>query len=110
MGSKYRDSYHETFTQAAVAVAFSRVCGFLPKRVKVQNQASYSFMEWFDGMGSAAALVTTAASGIITKDSSTGITVGTVTDSVTGLTGKGFTIGLNTTVNIAEEKLTIMAE
>lgn len=110
MAGKFRDSYVEKFTNPATAVAFSRVCGFEPDRITVHNYSSLSEMKWYKGMPAASALITTAATGIITKVTSDGITVGTVTDTVTGKVGKGFTIGLNTTVNIAEEILHIVAE
>lgn len=108
--SKYRGKYQEAFTQAATAVAFSRVIGWVPKKVKVDNVSSYSFLEWAEGMAAANGLLTTASSGARTKVTSDGITVGTVTDSITGKVGKGFTIGLDLTVNIASEKLFIEAE
>lgn len=108
--SKYRGKYQESFTQAATAVAFSRVIGWVPKMVKCHNVSSYSFMEWKEGMSAANALLNTAATGVVTKVTSNGITVGTVTDSITGKVGKGFTIGLDTTVNIASEILFIEAE
>jgi len=110
MAGKFRDSYVEKFTIPATAVAFSRVCGFEPDRIEVQNYTSLSKLQHYKGMPAASAIVITAGSGIITKVTSDGITVGTVTDSVTGKTGKGFTIGLNTTVNIAAEILHIVAE
>ena len=69
--NKYRGSYSELLTVPATAVAFSRVLGYLPKRVKIQNITSYSFIEWFEGMAAASGLLTTAATGVITLDSST---------------------------------------
>ncbi len=108
--SKYRGKYQESFTQASTAVAFSRVIGWVPKKVKVDNVTSYSFIEWAEGMAAANGLLTTAATGARTKVTSDGITVGTVTDSITGKVGKGFTVGLDTTINIASEKLFIEAE
>lgn len=108
--SKYRGKYQESFTQAATAVAFSRVIGWIPKKVKVHNVSSYSSLEWMEGMSAANGLLFTAATGAMTKVTSNGITVGTVTDSITGKVGKGFTIGLNTTVNILSEILFIEAE
>lgn len=108
--SKYRGKYFESFTTPATAVAFSRAIGHVPKAVKVHNVSSLSSVEWYEGMSAANGLLTTASSGAITKITSDGITVGTVTDSVTGKVGKGFTIGLNTVVNIAAEVLAITAE
>jgi len=67
-------------------------------------------MEYFEGMPAASAIIMTAATGVVTKVATQGITVGDVTDSVTGASGKGFTIGLNTTVNIAAQVLQIHAE
>lgn len=132
MSSKYRDSYQAYFTTPATAIAFSVVCGFKPKHVIVQNISSLSKVEWWEGMSAANGLLTTAATGAVTKITSHGITVpdtavygvntdgsknpitGTITTVGSALTnsgiGRGFTVGLDTTINIANEILSIYAE
>jgi len=122
---KYRDEYLRKVTTPATAIAFSVECGFQPRHVIVQNLTSLSKMEWFEGMAADSALITTAGTGVVTLVTSNGITVGTVypatiptSTNVVGAVGsastitrrKGFTIGLNTTVNILSESLLIYAE
>jgi len=132
MSSKYRDSYQAVFTMHSTAIAFSVICGFKPKHVIVQNISSLSKLEWWEGMSAANALLTTAGSGAVTKVTSNGITVpdtavygvntdgsknpvtGTITSvgsaSTNSGVGRGFTIGVDSTVNILSEILVIYAE
>lgn len=126
MPSKYRNNFQVKYTQAGTAIAFACVCGFKPKHIVVQNLSSLSKMEWFEGMSAANALITTAGTGVVTLVTANGITVddnvkynvnstsGTITTvgSASTNTGKGygFTVGLNTTVNILSEVLLIYAE
>lgn len=93
--------YIDTGTAAAIEIA----CGFTPKYVKVVNATAAGTglvtMEWFEGM--------TAGYGIKTNDegtSETGVTQITtlgITPSIT--TGQGFTIGLDTDLNVTSEQL-----
>ena len=124
--SKYRDQLKLTLTTPATAIAFSVVCGFKPKHVIVQNITSLSKMEWWEGMADASALITTAGTGVITLVTTHGITVpdtavynvNTTGDVITTVgsasanegVGFGFTVGLNSTVNILSEDLVIFAE
>jgi len=132
MSSKVRDSFQAYFTAPATAIAFSLVCGFKPKHVVVTNLTSLSKLEWWEGMSAANAMLTTASSGAVTKVTSAGITcpdsivyhvntdgaqnpvTGTITTvgsvSSNAGSGRGFTVGLDTTVNIKDEVLSIFAE
>lgn len=125
MSDKYREEYLRKVTTPATAIAFSVECGFKPRHIIVQNVTSLSKMEWFEGMADASALITTAGTGVVTLVTAHGITVGDVypatipiATNVVGAVGsastitkrKGFTIGLDTTVNILSEDLLIYAE
>lgn len=86
--------YHTDGTAAAIVIE----CGFKPREVRVINTESRDMMEWFEGMDDASAIKTVAA-GTRTKITSNGITV---SDS-------GFTIGLDTDVNVSDEQLSWVA-
>lgn len=93
------------YLTSSTAAAIEINCGFTPKYVKVVNVTAASTglvtMEWFEGM--------TAGYGIKTNDegtSETGVTLITtlgITPSST--TGLGFTIGLDTDLNVINEQL-----
>jgi hypothetical protein len=88
--------YHDTGT----AAAFDITCGFKPRYVKVVNLGATGLasMEWFEGMADASCLLV--------------ITDGTTTVPTTlGITplDDGFTVGLNTDVNIIDEQLSWIA-
>lgn len=95
-------SYLDTGTAAAISIT----TGFQPRYVKVVNVTAAStglvVMEWFEGMSD--------ANGIKTYDegtSETGVTLITtlgITPSATG-----FTIGLDTDLNVTSEQLHWMA-
>lgn len=82
-------------TAAAIAVAL----GFTPRYVKVQNNTSGDYMEWYEGMAAASATKLTGATGVITLITSNGITV----------SGGTLTIGLDTDVNVINEQLSWIA-
>jgi hypothetical protein len=88
--------YHDT----GVAAAFKVTTGFQPRYVYVVNidASGYVKVEWFEGMTAAYALKT-AANGDIAMISSNGITVA----------ADGFTIGLDTDLNVTDEQLYWMA-
>jgi hypothetical protein len=125
MSNKYRNEYLRTVTTPATAIAFSVECGFTPKHIVIQNATSLSKMEWFEGMAQDSALITTAGTGVVTLVTSSGISTGDVypatipvATDIVGAVGsastiskrRGFTVGLNTTVNILSEKLIMFAE
>lgn len=80
------------------AAAFDITCGFTPRYVRVCNETSGDMYEWFNGMASAEALKQVAAGtrSIIT------------TLGITPLTA-GFTVGLDTDVNVINEQLSWLA-
>lgn len=91
-------SYVDTGTAAAISIT----CGFKPRYVKVFNVTAASTglvsMEWVEGM--------TAAHGIKTYDegtSETGITK--LTSLGITVSDRGFTIGLDTDLNVTSEQL-----
>lgn len=84
----------------ATAAAFKITTGFEPRYVKVVNLGATGLasMEWFEGMDDASALLV-ITDGTHSVDTTTGITVA----------ADGFTVGLNTDVNIINEQLSWMA-
>jgi hypothetical protein len=86
--------YITSSTAAAIAIT----CGFKPRFVRVMNVTSLDKMEWYEGM-TAAHAVKQVAAGTSTEISSNGITVAE----------DGFTIGLDTDVNVINEQLSWIA-
>jgi len=88
------------YLSAATAAAFTITTGFKPRYVKVVNLGATGLasMEWFEGMDDASALLI-VTDGTTTVDTTTGITV----------SANGFTVGLNTDVNIINEQLSWIA-
>lgn len=81
------------------AAAFTITTGFQPRYVRVVNlAATASQLEWFEGMAAASSLKTVAA-GTRTVPTTNGITV----------SASGFTVGLDTGVNISNEQLSWIA-
>jgi hypothetical protein len=78
----------------ATAAAITIECGFKPRYVRVQNETSLDGVEWFEGMTDAHGIKTVAA-GTRTAITSLGITPA----------ANGFTIGLDTDVNVTSEQL-----
>jgi len=87
-----------TFIEDTTAVAYAITCGFTPRYVKVANETSGDWYEWFEGMADAEAIKTIAAGtrAIIT-------TLG-ITPSASG-----FTIGLDLDVNVVNEQISWIA-
>lgn len=73
--------------------------GFTPKYVKVSNVTSRDQLEWFEGMADASAVKTVAA----------GTRTLITTLGITPLTNKGFTLGLDTDVNVTNEQVSWIA-
>lgn len=88
--------YIDTGTAAAIVIA----CGFKPRIVRVYNVDSGDMVEWFEGMAAASGRKTLGANGNVSLITTLGITV---SDS-------GFTIGLDTDVNVTSEQLSWVAE
>ena len=84
------------YITSSTAAAFDIELGFTPRYVKVVNLGSSGLatLEWFEGMADASALLE-ITDGTKSVDTTTGITV----------SATGFTVGLNTDVNIINEQL-----
>jgi hypothetical protein len=88
------------YITSSTAAAFELTTGFKPRYVKVQNlnASGYAAMEWYEGMAADSAVLT-GIDGAISLITSLGITVGE----------RGFTVGLQTDVNVINEQLSWMA-
>lgn len=87
------------YLDTGTAAAFTITLGFKPRYVKVVNlAASSASMEWFEGMAAASAWKVTT-SGAFSLITSLGITV----------SATGFTVGLDTDVNVSSEQLSWIA-
>ena len=84
------------YITSSTAAAFTITVGFKPRYVKVANLGATGLatMEYFEGMADASALLE-VTDGTKSVDTTTGITV----------SATGFTVGLNTDVNIINEQL-----
>ena len=80
------------------AAAFDITTGFKPRYVRVENLTDRNGMEWFEGMADSEALKTAAAG---TKTLAT-------TNGIIPLSN-GFTVGLDTDVNITSKQLSWIA-
>lgn len=80
------------------AAAFNITTGFKPRYVRVSNVTSRDMNEWFEGMADASAVHTVAA-GTRTLITTLGITP----------LDYGFTVGLDTDVNVTSEQISWMA-
>ena len=87
------------YLDTGAAAAFTITVGFKPRYVKVANVgAGLASIEYFEGMADASGLVINT-DGDHSVDSSTGITV----------SASGFTLAINTTVNITSQQLSWIA-
>jgi len=86
--------YYDTDT----AAAFNIYCGFQPRYVRVVNLTDRVSMEWFQGMTSATG-VRKEAGGTFTVVAALGITP----------LANGFTVGLDTKLNVHTKQLTWIA-
>jgi len=87
-----------SYITSSTAAAFTITTGFKPLWVRVVNETSGDMYEWYHGMADAEAVKTVAAGtrSIIT------------TLGITQLS-YGFTVGLDTDVNVINEQLSWMA-
>ena len=88
-----------TFIEDDTAVALTITCGFTPRYVRVQNETSRDGYEWFEGMADAEAIKTVAA----------GTRTIITTLGITPVANSGFTIGLDTDVNVVNEQISWVA-
>lgn len=88
------------YITSSTAAAFVITVGFKPRYVKVQNlnASGYAAMEWYEGMADASAVLT-GIDGAISLITTLGITV----------SASGFTVGLQTDVNVINEQLSWIA-
>lgn len=90
-------AYIDTGTAAAISIT----TGFRPRYVRVVNETGGHWEEWYEGMADAEALKCTEDGGTvdIAMITSNGITV----------SSSGFTIGLDTDINVTSEQLSWLA-
>lgn len=86
------------YITSSTAAAFNITTGFKPRYVKVMNETSGDQEEWFEGMTDAYAMKKVAA-GTTAVITSLGITP----------LSYGFTVGLDTDVNVINEQLSWVA-
>ncbi len=86
------------YVSTATAAAFKITTGFQPRYVKVVNQDDRIEEEWYEGM-TAAYAVKKMSTGTATLSTSLGITVA----------ADGFTIGLDTDINVTDAQLSWIA-
>lgn len=87
-----------SYITSSTAAAFTITLGYKPLWVRVINETSGDMYEWYNGMADAEAVKTVAA-GTRSLITSLGIT-----QSATG-----FTVGLDTDVNVINEQLSWVA-
>lgn len=87
-----------SYISDATAAAFKITTGFKPRHVEVVNETSRDEYKWFEGMAAAEAVKRVAA-GTGTLITSNGITVAE----------DGFTVGLDTDVNVISEQISWIA-
>ena len=87
---------HGSYISTSTAAAFTITVGFQPRYVKVVNTNASGdvMMEWFEGMTAGYGILT-GIDGARSMITSLGITV----------SAKGFTVGLNTDLNVISEQL-----
>jgi hypothetical protein len=86
------------YLDTGTVAAYTFSLGFQPRYVLVVNVTSGDMYEWFEGMAAASASKTVAA-GTRTLITTLGVTVST----------DGFTMGLDTDVNVTNEQVSWLA-
>ena len=87
------------YLDTGTVAAYKFVTGFKPRYVKVQNNTSGDYFEWYEGMAADSATKCTGATGVMTLVTSNGITVA----------NDGFTLGLDIDVNVTSEQVSFVA-
>lgn len=87
-----------SYITSSTAAAFTITTGFKPRFVEVCNETSGDSYKWYEGMADAEAIKRVAA-GTTSIITTLGITV----------SASGFTVGLDTDVNVINEQLSWMA-
>lgn len=62
-------------TDAGTATAETFALGFVPRRVKVVNLTGLIIDEWFEGMAAASSVHTVGSTGVVTLETTHGVTV-----------------------------------
>ena len=90
-----------SYVSAAAAAAFVITVGFQPRYVRVTNEDGDAMMEWYEGMADAEAMKLVGDTSPMTyaKITTHGITV----------SATGFTVGLDTDVNVINQQLSWLA-
>jgi hypothetical protein len=88
------------YIDTGTAAAFTITTGFKPRVVRVYDVDSGDMLEWFEGMAAASARKTLGANGNVSLITTLGITV----------SEHGFTVGLDTDVNVTSEQISWVAE
>lgn len=87
-----------SYIESGTAVAVTITTGFKPRYVKVVNQTGLCMAEWFEGM--------TAAHSVKTVDSGSDATnIVAVTSNGITVSATGFTIGVDTDINVSAEQM-----
>lgn len=88
------------YLDTGTVAAYTFTLGFKPRYVKIQNlnASGYAAMEWYEGMADASAVLT-GADGAVSVITTLGITV----------SDTGFTMGLQTDVNVTSEQVSWLA-
>ncbi len=86
------------YLDTGTVAAYTFTCGFKPRYVKVVNLTDKNLMEWYEGMADASQLHE-VANGTKTLVTSNGITV----------SATGFTLGLDTEVNVQSKQVSWIA-
>ena len=90
------------YKDTGTAAAFTITTGFLPRYVKIMNVDGICMEEWFEGMADASA--------VKTVDSGTGTTdIIKITSNGITVSSSGFTVGLDTDLNVSGEQLSWIA-
>jgi hypothetical protein len=87
------------YIDSGTAAAFTITTGFKPRYVKVVNVDSGDMTEWYEGMAAASAAKTLGSTGVRSKITSLGTTV----------SASGFTVGLDTDINVTSEQISWVA-
>ena len=90
-----------SYITTGTAAAFTITTGFKPRYVRVSNEDGDAMEEWFEGMADAEAMKLVGDTSPVTysKITSNGITV----------SASGFTVGLDTDVNVTSQQLSWLA-
>lgn len=90
-----------SYIDTGTAAAFTITVGFQPRYVRVSNEDGDCFEEWYEGMADAEAMKLVGDTDPVTyaKITSNGITV----------SASGFTVGLDTDINVTSQQLSWMA-